>query len=136
MSGYCIVENDVIVNIVEASAEYAASQGWFVNQGWGIGWVRSGGVFAPPEPQAPPEQTPHSCTRRQGLLALLSFGVKRADIEAQIEAIEDEIEREEAWIEYLANDWELTNPRLQQMWTALGGQSAQLVDLFRLAVTL
>lgn len=79
---------------------------------------------------------PAQCTRRQGLLALLSYGIKRSDIEAQIEAIEDELEREEAWIEYLANDWELDNPRLQAMWTALGGTPEQLPDLFRLAVTL
>lgn len=79
---------------------------------------------------------PAQCTRRQGLLALLSYGVKRSDIEAQIEAIEDELEREEAWIEYLANDWELDNPRLQAMWAVLGGTPEQLPDLFRLAVTL
>ena len=83
-----------------------------------------------------PITVPMSCTRRQGLLALLAFGIKRSDIEAQIEAIEDEIEREEAWIEYLANDWELANPRLRHMWAALGGTPAQLDDLFRLAVTL
>lgn len=83
-----------------------------------------------------PQPVPASCTRRQGLLALLSFGFKRADIESQIAAIEDETEREEAQIEYEANDWERANPRLQQMWAALGGTPAQLDDLYRLAVTL
>lgn len=84
----------------------------------------------------PLQLVPASCTRRQGLLALLAFGFKRADIEAQIAAIEDEIEKEEAQIEYEANDWERGNPRLQQMWIALGGTPAQLDDLYRLAVTL
>ena len=84
----------------------------------------------------PPQPVPASCTRRQGLLALLSFGFKRADIEAQIAAIADETEREEAQIEYEANVWERANPRLQQMWAALGGEPAQLDDLYRLAVTL
>ncbi len=84
----------------------------------------------------PPLPVPASCTRRQGLLALLAFGFKRADIEAQIAAIEDEIEREQAQIEYEANVWERANPRLQQMWAALGGASAQLDDIYRLAVTL
>lgn len=79
---------------------------------------------------------PQRCTRRQGLLALLAFGIKRADIEVQIAAIEDEIEREEAQIEYEASEWEIANSRLQQMWAALGGAPAQLVDVFRLAVTL
>lgn len=89
-----------------------------------------------PEPTETEDVTPGWCTRRQGLLALLAFGIKRADIEAQIAAIEDEIEREEAQIEYESAVWERSNPRLQQMWAALGGAPAQLVDVFRLAVTL
>lgn len=84
----------------------------------------------------PPQPVPVSCTRRQGLRALLVFGFKRADIEAQIAAIEDETEREEAQIDYEANEWERTNPRLQQMWAALGGAPEQFDDLFHLAVTL
>lgn len=133
---HCIIENDLIVNIVEATAEYAASQGWIANEGWCIGWVRSGDTFVAPEPQAPTDPAPTQCTRRQGLLALLSYGIKRSDIEARIAAIEDELEREEAQIEYDANDWERANPRLQQMWASLGGAPEQLDDLFRLAVTL
>lgn len=90
-----------------------------------------------PEPAPPaPEPVPASCTRRQGLLALLSYGIKRSEIETQIETIEDEMEREAAWIEYLADTWELGNPRLQAMWAALGGTPEQLDDLFRHAVTL
>lgn len=83
-----------------------------------------------------PLSLPVSCTRRQGLLALLTFGIKRADIEAQIASIGDETEREQAQIEYEHNVWERANPRLQQMWAALGGDPAQLDDLFRTAVTL
>lgn len=83
-----------------------------------------------------PQTAPASCTRRQGLLALLEFGFKRSDIEAQIAAIADETEREEAQIEYEANVWERANPRLQQMWALLEGSPEQLDDLFRLAVTL
>lgn len=108
--------------------------GWVVMQEQrpDVGYVaQADGSWA--EPLQP---VPASCTRRQGLLALLAFGFKRADIEAQIEAIEDEIEKEEAQIEYEANDWERGNPRLTQMWAALGGAPAQLDDLYRLAVTL
>ena len=90
----------------------------------------------PAEPELPSDSVPWGCTRRQGLLALLAFGIKRADIEAQIAAIADEIEREEAQIEYEAAVWERANPRLQQMWMALGGAPAQLDDVFQLAVTL
>lgn len=84
----------------------------------------------------PPAPVPASCTRRQGLRALLVSGFKRADIEAQIAAIEDETEREEAQIDYEASEWERANPRLQQMWALLGGAPEQLDNLFRLAVTL
>lgn len=108
--------------------------GWIVMVGPrpGVGFVaQADGTWA-----EPPSLVPASCTRRQGLLALLAFGFKRADIEAQIAAINDETEREEAQIEYEANVWERANPRLQQMWAALGGAPAQLDDLYRLAVTL
>lgn len=109
-------------------------EGWIVMQGQrpDVGFVAQadGSWVAPPPP------VPASCTRRQGLLALLAFGFKRADIEAQIAAIEDETEREEAEIDYEANVWERANPRLQQMWALLGGAPEQLDGLFRLAVTL
>ena len=84
----------------------------------------------------PLQPVPASCTRRQGLLALLAFNFKRSDIEAQIAAIEGETEREQAQIEYEANVWERANPRLQHMWASLDGSPEQLDDLFRLAVTL
>ncbi len=109
-------------------------EGWVVMQEQrpDVGFVAQadGTWFEPPPP------VPASCTRRQGLRALLVFGFKRADIEAQIAAIEDATEREEAQIDYEAGVWERANPRLQEMWAALGGDPARLDDLFRLAVTL
>ncbi|MBD9530458.1 hypothetical protein IB233_02270 [Comamonas sp. CMM01] len=103
-------------------------------ESWLVAALPKGTVIEPADPV--PVSVPASCTRRQGLRALLDFGIKRADIEAQIAAIENEIEREEAQIDYEAGEWERANPRLQQMWAALGGDPAQLDDLFRLAVTL
>lgn len=85
---------------------------------------------------APPTPVPASCTRRQGLLALLAYGHRRADIEALIVAIPDEMEREAALIEYEAATWERANPFLQQMWAQLGGTPEQLDDLFRMAAAL
>lgn len=82
------------------------------------------------------DPVPALCTRRQGLLALLSHGIKRADIEAQIAAMEDEVKREEAQIEYEAATWERNNQHVQSMWVLLGGDPEQLDDVFRLAVTL
>ena len=109
-------------------------EGWVVMQEQrpDVGFVaQSDGSWA-----EAPQPVPGSCSRRQGLLALLTYGFKRADIEVQIAAIEDETEREEAQIEYEANIWERANPRLQQMWASLGGTPAQLDNLYRLAVTL
>lgn len=103
-------------------------------ESWLVAALPEGTVIEPADPL--PLPVPASCTRRQGLLALLAFGFKRTDIEAQIAAIADETEREEAQIEYEANVWERANPRLQQMWASLGGTPAQLDNLYRLAVTL
>lgn len=103
-------------------------------ESWLVAALPNGTVIEPADPV--PVSVPASCTRRQGLRALLDFGIKRVDIEAQIAAIENEIEREKAEIDYEANVWERANPRLQLMWAALGGDPARLDDLFRLAVTL
>lgn len=121
-----IIQADRI--IAEATDDYTGPMDWIDAP---EGYV-PGSFVLPGQSQPVPQQ----CTRRQGLLALLSYGFKRSDIEAQIEAIEDEMEREAAWIEYLADTWDLGNPRLQSMWAALGGTPEQLPDLFRLAVTL
>lgn len=82
------------------------------------------------------QPVPGQVTRRQGLLALLSYGIKRSDIEAVIASIEDDNEREAAQIEYESATWERSNARVQSMWAALDGTPEQLDDLFRLAVTL
>ena len=83
----------------------------------------------------PAAPVPASCTRRQGRLALLSHELLD-DVEAAIAAIADPIEQRQAGIEYEADVWERGNAFLQQMWASLGGDSAGLDDLFRLAVTL
>lgn len=104
----------------------------------GAAWqqVANADVSPLPEPPEPvPEPVPDSCTRRQGLLALLAYGHRRADIEALIAAIPDELEREAALIEYESATWERANPILQQMWAELGGTPEQIGDVFRLAVT-
>ena len=76
-----------------------------------VGALPEGTAIEPPDPA--PRPAPVSCTRRQGLRALLVFGFKRADIEAQIAAIEDATEREEAEIDYEANVWERAKESLQ-----------------------
>lgn len=105
----------------------------------GAAWQQVANADVPPLPAAPgpePDPVPQSCTRRQGLLALLSFGHRRADIEALIAAIPEDVDREAAEIEYEAATWERSNTVLQQMWAQLGGTPEQLDELFRVAVTL
>ena len=129
-----IIENGIVTNTIEVESLDFMPGLIDADLGGSIGDRYENGEFIKPAPE--PEPAPASCTRRQGLLALLSYGIKRSEIETQIETIEDEMEREAAWIEYLADTWELGNPRLQAMWAALGGTAEQLPDLFRLAVTL
>jgi hypothetical protein len=53
---YAIIENGIVVNIVVASPEFAAQQGWIeCPEGVGIGWTFDG-VMATPPPE--PESTP------------------------------------------------------------------------------
>lgn len=129
-----IIENGIVTNTIEVESLDFMPGLVDADLGGSIGDRYENGEFI--KRDLAPEPPPASCTRRQGLLALLSFGIKRSDIEAQIEAIEDEMEREAAWIEYLSDTWERSNPVVQQMWQHLGDQPEQLDDLFILAVTL
>ncbi|MEE9872292.1 MAG: hypothetical protein PBV86_16110 [Delftia lacustris] len=78
---------------------------------------------------------PRSCTRRQGRLALLAFGLDD-DAEAAIAAITDPLQKREAQIEYESDTWERSNPFLQQLWIQLGGTPESLDEAFTLAATL
>lgn len=78
---------------------------------------------------------PKTCTRRQGRLALLAYGLDD-DAEAVIAAITDPVQKREAQIEYEADTWERSNPFLQQLWAQLGGTPQSLDEAFALAVTL
>lgn len=133
---YAIIENGVVANL--ALSEDALEPNWVLAEdGVSTGWLYADDAFShPPEPDPGVAPVPQSCTRRQGLLALLAHDHRRAEIEALIDAIPDEKEREAALIEYEAATWERSNPFLQQMWAALGGEPQQLDEVFRMAVTL
>ena len=132
---YAIIDNGLVANM--ALAANALESNWVLaTAGVAIGWRYAGGIFSPPPtPEPDPEPVPHSCTRRQGRLALLAEGLLD-DVEAAIAAITDPMERRAAEIEYEAETWELDSRFVQQMWAQLGGTPEQLVDLFRMAVTL
>lgn len=81
---YAIVENNIIVNVAEAEADYAAAQGWVPALDSRIGDLWDGEVFVP-APPAPPV-VPPSVTMRQARLALLGAGLLD-DIDAAINAL-------------------------------------------------
>ena len=97
-------------------------------------WSQVPDADVPPLP-APVKPAPTACTRRQGRLALLQYGLLD-DVEDAIAAIPDPAERRAAQIEYEADTWERSNAFLQALWESMGGTAETLDDLFRLAVTL
>ena len=103
----------------------------------GIGWTYDGSTFTPPpapEPEPAPPVT--RIERRQGLRALLSQGIKRADIEAMINGIEDETEREIALAEYEHTHWTIESPFIAQGAAHFGLSEEQVQALFEHAATL
>lgn len=87
-------------------------------------------------PDAPRvELVPHSCSRRQGRLALLMLGLLDS-AEAAIAAMPDDADKRAAQIEYEADTWERSNPFLSALWAQLGGTPESLDAAFALAVTL
>jgi hypothetical protein len=50
---YAIIENTLVINSVEAEADYAAEQGWvLLPKGAGIGWAYIDGEFVDLRPDA------------------------------------------------------------------------------------
>lgn len=95
-----------------------------------------GGVIVRRWPDAPHvDAVPHSCSRRQGQLALLMLGLLDA-AEAAIAAMPEGSDKRAAQIEYEADTWERHNPFLSGLWAQLGGTPESLDEAFALAVTL
>jgi hypothetical protein len=58
---YAIIENNIVINAVEAEEELALANGWVELQGEaGIGWSYIDGVFVDnrPKPEPEPESPP------------------------------------------------------------------------------
>lgn len=81
------------------------------------------------------DAVPHSCSRRQGRLALLMLGLLE-EAEAAISAMPEGSDKRAAQIEYEADTWERSNPFLLQLWSQIGGTPESLDAAFALAVTL
>ena len=137
-----IIKNGAVINAIVSTANEARiayPDAICMDQypaGVGVGWMYDGESFSPPPEPESPDPIPASCTRRQGLRALIFYGFMPSQIEALIEAIPDEVQRELTRVDYEAATWERADESLQAMWTSLGGKPVQLDDLFRLAVTL
>ena len=128
-----IIENGVVVNVIKGSIPGSIECPPEV----GIGWTYDGSTFTPPpapEPEPAPPVT--RIERRQGLRALLSQGIKRADIEAMISAIEDETEREIALAEYEHTHWTIESPFIAVGAAHFGMSEEQVQALFEHAATL
>ena len=76
---YAIIENGVVTNVVVASAEIAAENGWVQCDHGGPGWTYANGVFTePPYVEPPPAPKP----TKEELLAQLQA------LQQQIQSLE------------------------------------------------
>lgn len=142
---YALIKDGVVVRCIVADAEFVDGiRGMWdriepVVDGAGIGWAWTAeGYSSPPPAPAEPEhpaEAPHSCTRRQGRLALLTLGLLE-EAEAAIAAMPEGSDKRAAQIEYEADTWERHNPFLSALWAQLGGTPQSLDEAFALAVTL
>ena len=78
---------------------------------------------------------PASCTRAQGLLALLNngFSTPEATITTAINAISDPTQQQTAMIKFQAANWYRADPFIASLGSVLGLTSAQIDTLFEAA---
>jgi len=79
MARYAIIEDGLVVNVAEATSDFAAAKGWILVDQESVGWTYADGVFTPPTPA--PTLEPSAPTKEQ-LMAQL------AALSAQIQALE------------------------------------------------
>ena len=97
-------------------------------------WVADGNTIAPYEP--PPEPL-RPLTARQLRLGLVTNGISLSSVEAAIDAIEDQTDREVARIEWeYATTFERSHPLIEQVGAALGLTPEQIDAMWTEAVTL
>ena len=125
---YAVIENDKVLNLVEADAEFAAAQGWVPAADSRIGDLWDGEKFTPAPP--PPPVVPAQVARAQGKAALIGAGLW-AGVEAFVAAIIDPTER--ALAEVALHDtqqWQRNSPFLNAAKDGLGLTDEQLDELF------
>lgn len=123
MPAFAIIEGGLVVNVIEADAEYAASIGAIDATGGGIGWAWDGEAFTAPEP--PPAPVPASVSPRQIRQALTAAGL-RASVEAAVAASD---QNTKDWYEF-STAFERAHPAVIAMGIALGVSSDALDALW------
>lgn len=127
MARYMEIADGVVINAVEADADYAAAQGWVQSDEAGPGWTWDGESFAPPAEPGP--VVPASVTMRQARLALLGAGLL-GSVQTAIDGLPSP-QREAAQIEWdYSNELQRDNPFVALLAPALGLTSEQLDALF------
>jgi hypothetical protein len=132
---YAILNGALVVNVAEATPEFAQEQGWIeAPSGVGVGWIYSDGDWIAPPPPPPPPIEP--ITMRQARLELLNIG-KLDDVDAALAAIPDEQQRKAAQIEWeYATIIERNAPLVISLTPALGLTETEMDDLFKAAILL
>lgn len=74
MARYAIIEDGVVVNVAEATNEFAATKGWILVDQESVGWTYTNGVFSPPTPTPTLELV--ASTKEQLMAELAALTVK------------------------------------------------------------
>ena len=121
-----VVEGDALATIAEIFPDAEV----FEAHGVGIGWHKVGGEWLPSAPSEPSSSFP-TLTRKQLRNGLLSIGVTSADVEAQIAAIPEPVEREAAMIDWQdTQSYQRDYPLIAQIGAALGLPEEQIDALW------
>ena len=136
MGRYAIIEGGTVVNVVEATPEVAAENGWYIASGRvERGWTFDGAFIEPVIDPAVVRAAIAPITRRQARLALLGAGLL-ANVDAVLAALPSP-QKDAAQIEWQdALVFERGHPLIATMGAALGLTDVQIDTLFRTAATL
>lgn len=134
MARYAIVQGGVVVNVIEADADFAASVGGIASETASPGDLYAGGVFTPAPPE--PAPVPAAVSMAQARIALARAGISEATVDALIEAMPDGLTKTEARIWWQrSNEVQRAHPVVALMAPALGLDAEDLDNLFREAAT-
>ena len=139
MGNYAVIENNVIVNVIEADTHFAASiNAVALPEGYGIGDSIEAGGFVKAAP-LPLEDTlfPPLTARQLWLAAYRTMALKEDDVIAMTATMEDQEAAEELRIEIRkAQTYERDHPAMDDLAALVGLPVEQFDALWRWAATL